>query len=415
MSRNVTDVNLRKPTTRANLAKNDPKRREPFWSILDDRSALGWQRDRGWTLRTYKGDNRYSRMFLGKADDGAEADGRAVLDYAQARAKAEAIIDAPALATTKLTVRKAMDRYVAYKRSNGEPVDDLVRRSEAWILPRLGDKVVSELTPEGLRNWREMVASMPAMVRSKEGEQRYKPEPKTEDEIRARRASTNRVLTMLKAALNLAYDDSLVRDNSAWGRKLKPFKRVDAARIRYLSVAEAQRLINSADPDFRPLIQAALQTGCRYSELLRLEASDFNPDAGTLHIRRPKSGKPRHVQLSDEGTDFFKRHVAGLNSAQAELKMFPGWKASHQARPMAEACERAGIAPIGFHGLRHTYASLCVMNDVPMIIVAQNLGHADGRMVEKHYAHLAPSFTRARIQQGAPRFNAVDKKVAPLR
>ena len=55
------------------------------------------------------------------------------------------------------------------------------------------------------------------MVRSKEGEQRYKAEPATEDEQRARRASANRVLTMLKAALNLAYDDGKVPDNSAWG------------------------------------------------------------------------------------------------------------------------------------------------------------------------------------------------------
>ncbi len=49
------------------------------------------------------------------------------------------------------------------------------------------------------------------------------------------------------------------------------------ARIRYLTVAEAQRLINASDPEFRPLVRAALETGCRYSELTRLEVQDFNP------------------------------------------------------------------------------------------------------------------------------------------
>ena len=63
----------------------------------------------------------------------------------------------------------------------------------------------------------------------------------------------------------------------AWG-KVKPFKNVDAARLRYLTIAEAKRLINASEPDFRLLVQAALQTEVRYSELARLTVSDFNPD-----------------------------------------------------------------------------------------------------------------------------------------
>ena len=38
------------------------------------------------------------------------------------------------------------------------------------------------------------------------------------------------------------------------------------------------------------------------------------------------------------------------------------------------------------------YASLMVMDAVPLMVVARNLGHADTRMVEKHYGHLAPSY-----------------------
>jgi hypothetical protein len=36
-----------------------------------------------------------------------------------------------------------------------------------------------------------------------------------------------------------------------------------------------------------------------------------------------------------------------------------------------------------FEHLRHTRASLAVMNGVPLMVVAKNLGHADTRMVEK--------------------------------
>ena len=67
--------------------------------------------------------------------------------------------------------------------------------------------------------------------------------------------------------------------------------------------------------------------------------------------------------------------------------------------------ERAKIdPPINFHGLRHTWASHAVMNGVPLMVVAKNLGHTDTRMVEKHYGHLAPSFVADAIRAGAPRF-----------
>jgi integrase len=69
------------------------------------------------------------------------------------------------------------------------------------------------------------------------------------------------------------------------------------------------------------------------------------------------------------------------------------WRHAHQARPIRDACEKAKIVPaIGFHVLRHTYASRLAMRGVPLQVIAQQLGHSDTRMVEKHYAHLAPSY-----------------------
>jgi integrase len=84
---------------------------------------------------------------------------------------------------------------------------------------------------------------------------------------------------------------------------------------------------------------------------------------------------------------------------------------------MAKACERAKIKPpISFHSLRHSWASLAVMAGVPLLIVARNLGHADTRMVEKHYGHLAPSYIVDAIRAGAPRFGTVKaSNVAAIR
>jgi integrase len=64
--------------------------------------------------------------------------------------------------------------------------------------------------------------------------------------------------------------------------------------------------------------------------------------------------------------------------------------------------------PISFHALRHTWASHAVMNRVPLLVVAKNLGHADTRMVEKHYGHLAPSYIAEAIRAGAPRFGMIE-------
>ena len=42
------------------------------------------------------------------------------------------------------------------------------------------------------------------------------------------------------------------------------------------------------------------------------------------------------------------------------------------------------------------------MAGIPLIVVSQNLGHADTRMVEKHYAHLTPGFSATAIRNAAP-------------
>jgi hypothetical protein len=51
---------------------------------------------------------------------------------------------------------------------------------------------------------------------------------------------------------------------------------------------------------------------------------------------------------------------------------------------------------------------------VPLLVVAKNLGHADTRMVKKHYGHLAPSHIADAIRAGAPRFGDTPSTIVPL-
>jgi integrase len=431
MAGTVKHARLESPSARKRL----PRGRQPHWQgLIEGRVHLGYQCWKGepagrWIMRRYIGISaskngkpvaKYSTIPLGLADDDDAADGTRVLSFEQAEAKAHAMVAAPNGGDKKrLTVRKALDQYVEYKRSLGQPVSDVLGRGLAHIVPPLGNLVVTELTAETLRKWLATMAAQPAQKRPKAGKPQFRLAPDSTEAIRARRASANRVLTMLKAALNYAFDEGYVANRDAWGRKLKPFKDVEVARVRYLTVTQAERLLNACDADFRPLVRAALETGCRYSELARMQVQDFNPDSNTVTIGKSKSGKARHVILTPEGADFFSQHCAGRDGIEPIFHGANGstWNKSHQAEPMRAACARARITPpINFHALRHTWASLATMNGVPLLVVAKNLGHIDTRMVEKHYSHLAPSYVAEAIRAGAPRFIGADtlSSVVPM-
>jgi integrase len=313
-----------------------------------------------------------------------------------------------------LTVQAVVEMYLQVLEAHGKSAVDSRHRAQAHIYPMLGTIEVATLSTDLLRKWHTGLIKALRRTRTKPGKpQQYREFDGGEEATRRRKSSANRVLTNLKAALNHAFRDGKTPTDSAW-RKVKHFKNVDAARVRYLSIAEATRVINASDAEFRPLVQAALQTGCRYGELARLEVADFNPDSGTLAIRRSKSGKARHVVLTDEGVSFFRQLTAGRAGSETMLRKANGeaWRASHQLRPIAQACQRANVnPPVNFHALRHTWASLSVMSGVPLLVVAKNLGHADTRMVERHYGHLAPSYIADEIRRGAPRFGVVKPSI----
>jgi integrase len=136
-----------------------------------------------------------------------------------------------------------------------------------------------------------------------------------------------------------------------------------------------------------------------------MRASDFNAEAGTITVRESKSGKPRHVALTDEGQSLFAALTAGHSSRDPIFVRDDGktWGPSHQQRPLDAASARAKIEPAAtFHILRHTYASALAMRGVPMGVIATQLGHSDTRMTERHYAHLSPNYVAETVRAHFP-------------
>ncbi|MCT7375740.1 tyrosine-type recombinase/integrase [Chelativorans salis] len=426
MAKRVRDSNLESRAAREKLKA----RGKPYYKAIGPGLHVGYRKGKAggrWVVRLYLGKQDggkdcYRVETIADADDKLDANGKTILDFWQAQEKARGLHKQLSGEGGKVagvhTVKEAIEDYLHWMEGNRKSAQDARYRAEALILPDLGDKDIAKLTAKDIRHWQRKIAETAPRLRTKKGaEQKFREPADDAEAVRRRRASANRVLTVLKAALNYAWREGKVASDKEW-RRVEPYEDVETARVRYLTIAEAQRLVNASSGAFRHLIQAALQTGARYSELARLRVEDFNADVGTLTIRESKSGKARHVVLTDEGKELFAQLVAGKQHGALILATPSGgqWLKSHQTRPMTEACKNAKITPpIGFHGLRHTWASHAVMNGVPLMVVAKNLGHSDTRMVEKHYGHLSPSYVADAIRAGAPRFGTVpETNVAQL-
>jgi len=424
VARTVRDSILDTRTARARLRAAG----KPYYRAIDAGLHLGYRKGKTggkWVVRWYVGNQDYRVETIGAADDVIDGDGAQILNFSQAQAAARQLYVARKREQAGLptrsgpyTVKMCVDEYIDWIENNRKSLTDARYRAQSMIVPELGGIECGKLTTGMIQKWLQKTAKTPPRLRTKAGEaQRFRPTATGEEAVRRRRATANRTFTVLRAALNRAWKAGKIASDDAW-RRVDPFREVDAARIRYLTIQEAKRLINGSVPDFRLMVQAALATGCRYSELGALSVGDFNPDSGTLHIRKSKSGKGRHVVLAAEGAELFSSLAAGRPHTAPMLPKADGtrWQTSHQSRPMADACAAGQIKPAAnFHSLRHTYASHAIMNGAPLLVVAKNLGHSDTRMVERHYGHLAPSFVADAIRAAAPKFGITgNSKLANL-
>jgi integrase len=427
MPRSARNIELETRSARAKLSA----RRAPYFVKVAKGLRLGYYRSRSsagtWIGRRYLGTHQYETTAIGIADDTTAADNVAVFDFWQAQdvlrrwGERGRLADHGVVRTGPYTVGAAVADYLAEIGVEKKP--SALRSARyifnAAVLPKLGHLLVERLTSEQINRWRNELAATGKRVRSKKHADKpaRRPPPTGDEERRKRRATANRVLTMLKAALNRAYNAGRVPSDAAW-RKVKPFRQVDEATVQYLRNDEIRRLVNACEKDFRPLVQAALLTGCRYSELVNLACADFNRDSDTLILRQTKSGRSRHVVLTEEARHLFSQWTAGRAANQWIFLRSDGrpWGASHQQRPLADAAARAKISPAPtFHILRHTHASMLAMRGVPMGVIAAQLGHHDTRMTEKHYAHLAPSYVADTIRAQFPRLGIDDQtSVIPM-
>lgn len=227
--------------------------------------------------------------------------------------------------------------------------------------------------------------------------------------------TVNREVAGLKSALAKAVEWKVLAAHPLTAVKLR---RVDNARVRYLTPAEERRLraalarrdragiagrkrgnahrasrgyeLLPAMPKdgycdhLTPMVLVALNTGLRRGELTALDWADINLPDKRLHVRAAaaKSGKSRHVPLNKEAAAVltaWKKQGNGTGRVFAVRDVKTAWLALMTA---------AAIDGFNFHDTRHSFASKLVMSGVDLNTVRELLGHADLKMTLR-YAHLA--------------------------
>ena len=356
MGRTVRDTNLETRAARLRLTA----RRKPYWRVLETGLHLGYRRTKegggSWVARRFIGEGRYTETKVGVADDLQDADGVTLRSFKQAQDAARewwrieqrrelghAPDDgAPILSprrwrpTLPIATSAAQKGWRRTGRRQVFASSPSLEMSNLASSPR-GGFAIGILALPLPRSWRA-----PERLTTKDAKARLF-NSNNADAVRARRATANRTLTVLKAALNHAFHEGRVSSDNPW-RKVKPFRGADAPVVRFLSGDECRRLANAFEGAFRHLVSAALLTGSRYGELTRLRPSGFfNREAGTITIRESKSGKPRHVALTDEGRTLFSELAAGKMGRDPIFVRDNGklWGASHQQRPLDAASSGA--------------------------------------------------------------------------
>ncbi|MGD0328457.1 MAG: site-specific integrase [Minisyncoccia bacterium] len=174
----------------------------------------------------------------------------------------------------------------------------------------------------------------------------------------------------------------------------------------YLSFEESEFLLSHSDGVVREIILTALRTGMRLGELIGLQWSSIDWPSKLIIVRHswshyakalgsPKSNRERHIDMTNDlyETLLKRKKDTGFVFLDSDGEHFNQHRLN---RRLTNVCEKAGLRHIGWHVLRHTFASHLVMRGAPVPAVQKLLGHSNIDMTMR-YAHLDQSTLRTAI------------------
>ena len=260
------------------------------------------------------------------------------------------------------------DQYMPYIKSYKRSWDTDVSLLKNHLLPRFGKRYMDEIT-------RQDIVKMHA-DRKASG---------------AAPGSANRLLIMMRYIFNLAlkWEVQGIKANPCKGI---PLMEENNKMERYLSVEEAQRLYEavckSENTMLKYIVPMLILTGARKREVLDAKWEDFDLGRRAWRIPISKSGKARHVPLSDGALNVLasmprdmncKWAFANPDTGKPFVSVFCAWNTARKS---------VGLSDVRMHDLRHSFASLLINSGRTLYEVQHILGHTQVKTTQR-YAHLS--------------------------
>lgn len=173
--------------------------------------------------------------------------------------------------------------------------------------------------------------------------------------------------------------------------------------FRFLDEGQAESLVHHVKEEpWRSMIVTALRTGLRYSELIALEWDDVDLGQAILRVRlgnvagvvgANKVNRIRYIPLTSDVVVA----LSGLPRDSALVFSLGGSWIRHDLarRKLARFCAAAGVPRVGWHALRHTFASQLVNAGATVRETQELLGHSSMAMTMRYVHVTAQGLRRA--------------------
>ena len=246
------------------------------------------------------------------------------------------------------------------------------------VLPELGCAQLVELTHEEVQEWVNRLA------------------------MRVAPATVQRCFTVLRQVLNFAVDNRLIPLNPSERITLPRRERFEA---RFLTPDELELLASMVDARSRALVLVMAWATLRIGEGLGLRRSDLDLASGRLrvvnnlveiggqlHEGPPKTNAGRRsMSLPPSILADLRLHVARFGTERYLFTTPNGlrWRPEDwRTRVWRPAVERAGLAPLRPHDLKHTGVALLAAAGVDPKEIARRAGHSSVAFTYERYGHL---------------------------
>lgn len=295
-----------------------------------------------------------------------------------------------------LTVEAYFDRWLTRKKAEvkASTFKGYALIVNRWVIPKFGKMHLSDLKRGPIRDWLATI------------------DEKKEKKVSNKRLSN--IQSCMRSALGDAADDEIIETNPLAGytyaRAERPAEGVDADEIDPLSPTEQAAVLTKLPAGNRNMIQFALWTGLRTSELIALNWSDIDFVGGHVRVRRaltreakgiaefPKTAAGRRdIRLLGPAKDALQAQKSLTFLAELDGPIFKTaagerFSGSHQLwRIWQAALKRAGVRYRNPYQTRHTYASMMLSAGEHPMWVAKQMGHADWTMIARVYGRWMPS------------------------